>query len=54
MANNTNNTDSFITIFRRAKARKAEWQKQMEGKLNEMSKQIEASKQSHYLDFGEV
>ena len=48
------NKDCFITIFRRAKARKTQWQQQMEGKLNEMSKEIEASKQSHHLDIDEI
>ena len=40
---NSDNKDNFITIFRHAKARKAQWQKKMEGKLNEMSKEIDAS-----------
>lgn len=43
-------TENFITIFRRAKMRKMQWQRDMEQKLNDMAKEIEASKQSHYLD----
>lgn len=45
------NTEDFLTIFRRAKARKIEWQKEMEGKLNEMSKQIEKARHSQELEW---
>lgn len=36
--------DEFLDIFRKAKARKAEWQKQVENELNEMSNRIADSR----------
>lgn len=53
MSDDMERNNSFIDIIRRAKVRKVQWQRQMEVKLNEMSKQIEASKRSHYLDLKE-
>ncbi len=47
-------TDNFLTIFRRAKARKVKWQADMEQKLNDMAKEIEASKHSNYLDLEQL
>ncbi|MDD5862276.1 MAG: hypothetical protein PUD15_06925 [Prevotella sp.] len=44
--------DEFLEIFRKAKARKAEWQKQAEKELNEMSDRIAKAKVENKKVFG--